>query len=107
MKLKNIACSVVIAGIATSAMASGNKKPVSQWTCADFLAVEAQFRPKVIYAATAYSKAGKPEAEFIDIDGTERVTPMVVAECTKSPQASFMEKLKAEWQKVESALKVK
>lgn len=77
MQLKQIALTgLVIGSMAIPAAAASNKKPVTQWTCADFLAVEDQFRPKVVYAATAYSKAGKPEAEVIDIEGTEKVTPM-------------------------------
>jgi acid stress chaperone HdeA len=101
MQLKQIALTgLVIGSIAIPAAAAGNKKPVTQWTCADFLAVEDQFRPKVVYAATAYSKVGKPEAEVIDIEGTERVTPMIITACEATPRASFWEKLKAEWQKI-------
>jgi acid stress chaperone HdeA len=90
---------------APAVFASGSKKPVSKWTCADFLAVDDQYKPKVIYAATAYSRAGKPEADVIDIEGTETVTPMVVDECTKAPQASFTQKLKAAWDKVAAKVK--
>lgn len=108
MQLRKIVLATAVAGLATtSAFAAGNKKPVSKWTCAEFLAVDDQFKPKVVYAATAYSKAGKPEADVIDIEGTERVTPMIVDACTKAPQASFMDKVKTEWQKFEAALKGK
>ena len=37
------------------------------------------------------------------IEGTEKVTPMIIDECTKAPQASFRQKLKAEWKKVVTA----
>jgi acid stress chaperone HdeA len=107
MQLKHIALTaLVIGGVATSAGAAGNnKKPVTQWTCADFLAVEDQFKPKVVYSATAYSKAGKPEAAVIDIEGTEKVTPMIISECQKAPRASFWDTLKAEWHKLEAKVK--
>ncbi len=36
----------------------------------------------------------------VDIDGTEKVTPMIIYECTKARQASFWQKLKGEWKKV-------
>jgi acid stress chaperone HdeA len=106
MQLKHVVLSSVVLGaLVIPAAASDNKKPVTQWTCSDFLAVDEQFRPKVVYAATAYSKAGKPAAEVVDIEGTEKVTPMVIAACQKTPQASFRETLKAEWQKLEAKLK--
>jgi len=101
MQLKQIALTgLVIGSVAIPAAGANNKKPVTQWTCADFLAVEDQYKPKVVYAATAYSKAGKPEGEVIDIEGTEKVTPMIITVCEGAPRASFWEKLKAEWQKI-------
>ena len=59
-----------------------------------FVAVDEQFKPQVVYAATAYAKGGKPEASMIDIEGTEQVIPIVGEECAKEPQASFWQKLK-------------
>ena len=101
MQLKQIALTgLVIGSMVIPAAGANNKKPVTQWTCADFLAVEDQYKPKVVYAATAYSKAGKPEAEVIDIEGTEKVTPMIITACEGTPRASFWEKLKAEWNKI-------
>jgi len=101
MKLKQIALTgLVIGSVALPLTAASNKKPVTQWTCADFLAVEDQYKPKVVYAATAYSKAGKPEAAVIDIEGTEKVTPMIITACEGTPRASFWDKLKAEWDKI-------
>ena len=107
MQLKNIVltATVLLASAAVSVFAGSNKTPVTKWTCADFLAVEDQYKPKVVYAATAYSNMGKPEAAVIDIEGTERVTPMVVSECTKAPHMSFMDKLKGEWTKFKTELK--
>ena len=55
-----------------------------------------------MYRATAYAKGGKPEASVTDIEGTEKVTPMIIDECTKAPQASFWQKLKAGWKKIEA-----
>ena len=105
MKLMPFAITLVVAAVAASASAADTKKPVSKWTCAEFIGVDDQFKPKVIYAATAYSKAGKPEASVIDIDGTEKVTPIVIDECARAPQASFWQKLKGAWAKVEADVK--
>jgi acid stress chaperone HdeA len=105
MKLTHFALTLVITAVAASAVAADSKKPVAKWTCAEFIAVDDQFKPKVVYAATAYSKAGKPEAAVIDIEGTEKVTPMIIDDCNKAPQASFWQKLKGAWAKVEADAK--
>jgi acid stress chaperone HdeA len=105
MKLTHFALPLIIAAVAASAAAAENKKPVAKWTCEDFVGVDDQFKPKVVYWATAYAKGGKPEASVVDIEGTEKVTPIVIDECQKAPQASFWQKLKGAWAKVEADTK--
>lgn len=109
MKLEQFVVSLAVASVAAGAVAAETKKapqkPVAQWTCAEFIGVDDQFKPKVVYAATAYAKGGKPEASVIDVEGTEKVTPMIIDECQKAPQASFWQKLKAAWAKVEADAK--
>ncbi|MBE2257500.1 MAG: HNS-dependent expression A [Candidatus Accumulibacter sp.] len=105
MKLKQVAVSLIIVAAATTAVAADSKKPVAKWTCADFVAVDDQFKPQVMYAATAYAKGGKPEASMIDIEGTEKIIPIVGEECVKDPQASFWQKLKAAMAKVKAEAK--
>lgn len=96
------------AALATqTALAETNKKPVSNWTCEEFLAVEGDFQPKVVYWATAKTKSGKP-GSIVDIEGTEKVVPMVIDDCKKTPSDSFMTKLKNAWRAIEAdAKKVK
>ncbi|MGJ0535214.1 acid-activated periplasmic chaperone HdeA [Methylocystis sp.] len=89
---------------ATNGLAEA-KKPTSKWTCEDFLAVDDQFQPKVIYWSSAQSKKGKPLATDVDIEGTEKVIPMVIDDCKKAPQESFWSKLKGAWKKVETDAK--
>jgi acid stress chaperone HdeA len=96
---------VAAAAAAASASAADTKKPVAKWTCAEFVGVDDQFKPKVVYWATAYAKGGKPEGSMIDIEGTEKVTPILIDECAKAPQASFWQKLKGAWAKVEADAK--
>ena len=98
--------------LATAALVSQTaladaKKPVSNWTCEEFLAVEGDFQPKVVYWATAKNKTGKP-GSVVDIEGTEKVVPMVIDECKKTPSDSFMTKVKNAWRSVEAeARKIK
>jgi acid stress chaperone HdeA len=105
MKVTQLALPLAIFATVTAAVAAENKKPVAKWTCAEFLSVDEQFKPKVIYAATAFAKGGKPKDSVIDIDGTEKVTPMVVDDCQKAPQASFWQKLKGAWSRVDADAK--
>lgn len=36
----------------------------------------------------AYSKSGKVQGSVIDIEGTEKVTPMIIDDCQKGPEGS-------------------
>lgn len=99
MKRMRYVLPLVIAGVAASAAVAGPKKPVAQWTCADFIAIDDQFKPKVVYWATGYAKGGKTEARELDIEGIEKLTPMIIAACEKEPRESFWKKLKGEWHK--------
>jgi acid stress chaperone HdeA len=109
MKITHILVPVFFAGVVASAVAETKgaaevKKPVTQWTCEEFLALDDQFKPNAVYWATAYAQGGDPEASELDIAGTETVTPMVIEDCGKEPKASFWEKLKTAWDKVEDKI---
>lgn len=81
------------------------QKPVSNWSCEEFLAVDEQFQPKVIYFASA--KTAK-KGSIVDIEGTEKVVPMIIDDCKKAPKEGFVQKLKNAWRTVEAdAKKVK
>ena len=110
MKITPVLVPVFFAGVAASAVAETRgaaevKKPVTQWTCEEFLALDDQFKPSAVYWATAYAQGGDPEASELDIAGTETVAPMVIEYCEKEPKASFWEKLKTAWDKVEAGAK--
>jgi acid stress chaperone HdeA len=101
-KVKFLLIPLILAAAATTTVAAKVEKPVTQWSCADFLSVDDQFKPKVVYWAAAYAKGGQPEAAVIDIRGIEKVTPELIGQCKKAPQASFWTRLKDEWKKVEA-----
>lgn len=86
----------------TAALAEASKKPVSKWSCEEFLAVEGDFQPKVVYWASGQGK-GKPGV--VDIEGTEKVVPMVIDDCKKTPTNTFMQSLKNAWRSVEAEAK--
>jgi acid stress chaperone HdeA len=94
---------VAVALLASSAaFADASKKPVSKWTCEEFLAVEGDFQPKVIYWASGQTKR-KPGV--VDVEGTEKIVPVVIEECKKTPTNSFMQSLKNAWSSVEAEAK--
>ncbi|MEB7883203.1 acid-activated periplasmic chaperone HdeA [Serratia fonticola] len=81
----------------TVALADESKKPVSTWTCEDFLALDESYQPTAIGFAEALNKKGNPEDSVLDIDGIEKVTPMLVESCKKDPQSKFLTELKSAW----------
>jgi len=100
--MKTTYIAAAVAALAATTAQADAKKPVSKWTCEEFLAVEDQFQPKVIYWSSAQQgKGGKPTG-VIDIAGAEKVAPMVIDDCKKAPQESFWGKLKSAWRKVEA-----
>jgi acid stress chaperone HdeA len=101
-KVRRLLVPLIVTAAATTSLAAEVHKPVTQWNCTDFLSVDEQFKPKVVYWATAYAKGGQPDAAVIDINGIEKVTPQIIDECAKTPQASFWTRLKDEWKKVEA-----
>jgi acid stress chaperone HdeA len=105
MKFVPVAVAMTVGCIALSSQAAEVKKPLAEWTCADFVGLDAQFQPKAVYWAAAYAKSGKPEAAVLDVDGIEKLTPAVVADCKQDPKASYWTTLKADWQKLEAAVK--
>ena len=71
---------LITAAAATSTLAAEFPKPVTQWSCAEFLSVDDEFKPTVISWATTLAKGGQPEAAAIDIKGIERVTTQIIGE---------------------------
>jgi acid stress chaperone HdeA len=101
-KIKFLLLPLILAGVAITTVAAKVEKPITQWACADFLSVDDQFKPKVIYWAAAYARGGQPEGAVIDIRGIEKLTPELIGQCKKAPQASFWTRLKDEWKRVEA-----
>jgi len=100
-----LTAAVLLAGVPVAfAQSSAPKKPLGKMTCEEFLVLEDTFKPKVVYWAVAYGKGGKPEAAVLDVEGTEKVVPIIVEECKKAPKASFWQKVKAEVKKLDKKM---
>jgi acid stress chaperone HdeA len=100
MRVRLIGTAAVVALIASSTLAlaqtSAPKKPLGKLTCEEFLAYEETFKPKVVYWAVAYGKGGKAEAAMLDVEGTEKVIPVIIEKCKAAPKASFLKTVKSE-----------
>jgi acid stress chaperone HdeA len=88
----------IVAAAATITLAAEFQKPVTQWTCAEFLSIDDEFKATVVHSAMAHAKSG--QAAVGDINDIEKVIPQIIGECTKAPQATFWARLKDEWKKI-------
>ena len=91
-------------GGTTFTLAESANKPLGKITCEDFLALDESVKPKAVYFAVAYAKGGKPEAAVLDVEGTEKITPLIIEECKAAPKESFWKKVKAEVKKLAKKL---
>lgn len=80
--------------------AAETQKPVNNWTCEDFLALDASFQPTAVGFAEALNNKDKPEDAVMDVKGIETVTPAIVQACTENKKASFKSKVESEWEKL-------
>ena len=100
MHVRLIGTAAAVALIASSTLAlaqtSAPKKPLGKLTCEEFLAYEETFKPKVVYWAVAYGKGGKAESAVLDVEGTDKVIPVIIEKCKAAPKASFLKTVKSE-----------
>ncbi|PSJ60253.1 HdeA/HdeB family chaperone [Pseudaminobacter soli (ex Li et al. 2025)] len=77
------------------------KKKITDVTCEDFNGIDDSFKPNVIAWAEGFRQGSKkPNEVTLNIDGIEKVTPILIEACQKEPKASFWSKAKAELKKV-------
>lgn len=102
--------SVLVLGVtcllaySAATLADETQKPLATWTCEDFLALDDTYQPTAIGFAEALSKKGTPEDSVLDIDGIEKVTPVLIEACKKDPQSTFLTKLKSSWETLKKDL---
>ena len=99
MYLQRLVIGVVGATLVTGStvafgQSASTKTPLAKMTCEDFIGIDDTFKPKVVYWAVAYGQGGKPESAGINVDGTEKMIPVLIEACKKAPKESFWEKVK-------------
>jgi acid stress chaperone HdeA len=80
-----------------------NKKPLDKMTCEEFVGLDDTFRPRAVYWAVAHGADGK-EAGGVSVEGIEKVVPVVVEACKKTPKESFWQRVKAEFKNLKQKL---
>jgi acid stress chaperone HdeA len=110
MNLQKLTMGVVVATLvagstgAMAAQSSAVNKPLGKMTCEDFIALDDNFKPKMVYWAVAYGQGGKPESAGVNVEGTEKIIATLGEACKKAPKESFWEKVKAEVKKLEKKM---
>lgn len=106
MKIKMLligAASLLV--FSTMSHAADTKKPITSWTCEDFIAVDENYRPTAVAIAEVLNKKGKVKDAVLDVDGIEKVTPLIIDACKKDTQSSFISQIEAKFKNLEKDLK--
>ncbi|EKT60910.1 acid-activated periplasmic chaperone HdeA [Providencia sneebia] len=74
--------------------AKKDAKPMSTWTCEDFLAIDDNFYPTAVGFGELLTKKDKVEDAVLDVDGIQTLTPVVIEACKKDTKANFVEQVK-------------
>jgi hypothetical protein len=106
--VKHLFVTVVVASLVVMSSISGaaaaTPHPVTM-SCKEFLSLDEITRPRVIYWAEGVNRTGRPEDAVIDIGSINRLVPIVTEQCREQPTASFWDKLKTSWDKLEASVK--
>ncbi len=67
---------------------------LTEWTCAQFLALDESYQPLAVAWASAYNDQGMEEDSVFDVEGIETLTPELITYCQQDPTGSFWDRLK-------------
>jgi len=84
---------VLLSATMVSPALAATHKP-AKMTCEEFVTLDDAVKPKVVYWAEGFNRKGKPVDAVVDIDATDKLVPILVTECQKTPKASFWQKIK-------------
>jgi hypothetical protein len=93
----NITMTVLMGALLTTSLIS----PVSaaplkpaKMTCEDYVVLDDVIKPKVMYWTEGFNKNGQLVDDVFDVDETDKLIPVLVAECQKNPKVPLREKVK-------------
>ncbi len=67
----------------------------SKMTCEEFIQLDEISRPKLVYWFDGFDRHGKQVIETVNFDRNDRLVPVLVEECTKTPTHLLAKKIKA------------
>lgn len=94
-----LAAAISLTGAATVVQADTEKKPVTQWTCEEYLSIDSVSQPAVVGYVQALNSKGQPDEGMFDVVTVTKVSQLTADECKVEPKASFMNKLRSIWEK--------
>jgi acid stress chaperone HdeA len=65
-------------------------------SCKEYVEMDDVLKPKFIYYSVGYSRHGKPDAATLDIEGVDRIQPVVDEYCRDHLTASAFKKVMEE-----------
>jgi|UniRef100_E6QRD0 hypothetical protein len=92
--LMTVLSGVILTGTLSTPVLAATHQP-AKMTCEEFTALDETAQPKVVYWAEGFNHKGKPKDAVIDIDSTDKLVPVLITECKKTPKASFWQKVKS------------
>lgn len=104
--MKKILGMVFTAALMSSPLvqAEAPNKVIGGWTCEDFVALQETSRPIAVSYANALHNKDKPDQAVLNVKEIETVTPEIYQACSKTPQRSFTEVVRQEWDKFKKHL---
>jgi acid stress chaperone HdeA len=94
--MKNALIGAVVVGIALAQSAEAQtpmKVRPAKMTCEDFIAVDDNYKPALVYWAEGTDHAGIKETDELTVD-TANPVAIVIEECKKTPKMTFLGKVK-------------
>ena len=67
--------------------------PSTKVTCEEFIQLDEVSRPKLVYWLDGFDRHGNA-IESVDFDQNDRMVPVLVEECTKTPKHLLVKKIK-------------
>jgi acid stress chaperone HdeA len=91
--MKHTLIGTLVLGLSFALPAAATQMNVSKMKCADFVAVDDQYRPALVYWVAGADHLGVIETDTM-VEDTATPIAAIVAECQKTPQMMFKTKVR-------------
>ena len=99
MKLTTVSELICILACFIGSVQAATPKP-AKMNCEEFIALDDVVKPKVVYWMQGLNDKGKPETAYFDVEETDRLVPILVEECGKTPKQSLWSRFKEKAKKI-------